>query len=164
MELLKMLSTSELVAQLVGFLILLFILRLILWKPFLKVLDGRKEKIAGDLKKIDDTKSGLENLKTEYQSKLDSIEDTARIKMQEAISEGKKKSEEIFKNAQIEAQQVIDRAKESIKKEIIDAKEDLKDRIVEIAVMTTENILRQKLTEEKDKNLIVDFVNKLDKI
>ncbi len=49
MELLKLLSTNEIVAQVLSFLILLFLLRKFAWKKILKILDERKEKIALEL-------------------------------------------------------------------------------------------------------------------
>jgi F0F1-type ATP synthase membrane subunit b/b' len=57
MELLKLLSGSEIVAQIISFLVLLFILRIFLWDKVLKVLDNRRERIASEFKQIEDTKN-----------------------------------------------------------------------------------------------------------
>ena len=70
MELLKLLSASELVAQIVSFLILFFLLRALMWKRILGVLDERKNRIATELQNIDDTKGTVEKLKADFETKL----------------------------------------------------------------------------------------------
>ena len=54
MELLKLLDTSQIVAQVISFLILFFILRILVWKRFLKALDDRRDHIAAEFKAIED--------------------------------------------------------------------------------------------------------------
>jgi F-type H+-transporting ATPase subunit b len=70
MELLKLLSAPELIAQIISFLILFFILRAFAWKKFLNILDQRKERIAAEFNKIESAKAQLEKLKQEYEGKL----------------------------------------------------------------------------------------------
>ncbi|MFA6142793.1 MAG: ATP synthase F0 subunit B [Candidatus Omnitrophota bacterium] len=95
MELLKLLSTNEIVAQTVCFLLLLVILRKFTWNKFLKLLDARKERIASDFRKIDTAKTEIERLKDSYGEKLARIEDEAREKIHAAVMEGRRASEEI---------------------------------------------------------------------
>ena len=90
MELLKLLSTNEIVAQVLGFLLLLILLRLFVWKTILDLLDQRKERIASEFRKIDESKAEIEKLKAEYDAKLAVIEDSANRKIQEALAEAKK--------------------------------------------------------------------------
>ena len=71
MGLLELISANEVVAQVISFLILLFLLRVLAWKKILKLLDDRKEKIAGEFKKIEDTKAEVAGLRADYETKLD---------------------------------------------------------------------------------------------
>ncbi len=164
MDLLRMLSANEIIAQVLGFLLLLFLLRIFAWKKILGLLDQRKEKISSEFKKIDDAKAEIEKLKSEYQSKLDGIEATAEDKIKEAAAEGKKIVDEVRKKAHEEAQDIINNAKKNIGYELSKAKEDLKDEIVDLTIKATENMIREKLTGETDKKLIEDFLDKLDKV
>jgi len=106
MELLKMLSANEIIAQVLGFLLLLFLLRIFAWKRILGLLDERKEKIRLDFKNIEDAKAEIERLKSEYASKIDGIEATAEDKIKEATAEGKKIIDEVRKKAHEEAQDI----------------------------------------------------------
>ena len=65
MGLLELISANEVVAQVISFLILLFLLRIFAWKKILKLLDESKEKILGEFKKIEDTKAEVSGLKAD---------------------------------------------------------------------------------------------------
>jgi F-type H+-transporting ATPase subunit b len=162
MELLKLLSANEVVAQVISFLILLAVLRIFLWSKFLKILDDRKEKTASDLKKISDAQIDIEKLKNDYLDKLSIIEQTTREKIQEAVLEGRKITEEIKAKARVEAEGIIQNAQEVTKFELDKAKGQLKDEIIDMAMRSTENLIREKMNEDKDKRLVRDFLDNLD--
>ena len=162
MELLKLLSASEVLAQVISFLVLLFILRIFLWGKFLKVLDDRKEKVASDLKKISDTQAEVEKLKEDYLGKLSAIEQATREKIKEAVLEGRKITEEIKARARIEAEGIIQNAKEVTKFELDKAKGALKDEIIDMAMRSAESLIHEKMTEERDKKLVGEFLDNLE--
>lgn len=164
MELLKLLSANEVVAQMLGFLLVLFLLRVFAWKKLLKLLDERRERIVSEFKKIEDAQVEIAKVKTEYDTKLGAIEDAARAKIQEAISDGKRIAQEIREQAQQDARVILEKAQENIELELSKAKEELKGKIVDLTICATERIIKEKLTEEKDKKLVSDFLEELEKI
>lgn len=163
MELLKLLSTNEIVAQTVCFLLLLVILRKFTWNKFLKLLDARKERIASDFRKIDTAKTEIERLKDSYGEKLARIEDEAREKIHAAVMEGRRASEEIRSRAQGDAQKLFEKAKESVKIEVAKAEEKLKNKIVSLTMEATEKIIEEKLSGEHDRKMIEEFIDKIGK-
>jgi len=164
MELLKLLSTSEIVAQTIGFLLLLFLLRLFVWKKILGLLDARKERIAAEFKHIEETKEGVKQLKADYESRLSVIEEEARKKIQEAVAEGRKSAEQIEKKAHEEAQDIIDNARQDIKYELHKAKEELKAEIIDLSLKAAGEVIQERLSEEQDKRIVHDFLDKIDEI
>jgi F-type H+-transporting ATPase subunit b len=164
MELLKLLSANEIVAQVLGFLLLLFLLRIFAWKRILGILDERKERISSEFKRIEDAKLEIEKLKSEYASKMGAFEEVAGLKIKEAIEEAKKITEDSRKKANEEAQGIINHAKEDIKYELAKSKEELKVQIIDLTVKATENLIREKMTGENDERLVKGFLDELDKI
>jgi F-type H+-transporting ATPase subunit b len=164
MEILKLLSASEIVAQILNFLLLLFLLRIFAWKKVLRLLDERKERIASGFKRIEDQEAELVHLKGEYAQKLTAIEDIARAKIKQAVEEGRKVTEEVRKKAYEEAQDIIENARRDIKYEVAKAKEELKNQIIDLTISATENVIQEKLTEEDDRKLIENFLEKFDKV
>ncbi len=164
MELLKSLSANEIVAQVVSFLLLLTLLRIFAWKKLLKMLDDRRERIASEFRKIEDAQSAVEKLRADYDKRLAGIEAEARAKIQEAVAEGKKVSQEIREGARQEARTILDKAQENIEIEVSKAKQELKERVVELTLGTTEKLLKEKVTDEKDRKLASDFLDELEKV
>jgi len=164
MELFKLLSTNEIIAQVLGFLILLTLLRIFAWKRVLGLLDKRKEHIALELKRIEESKAEIEKTRLEYIGKLESIEQAAKLKIHEALNESKVFLEDARRNGHIQAQEIIDNAKASIKYELSKARDELKNEIIDLTLKATENLIEEKLTEEGDKKLVRDFLEGIDKI
>ena len=134
MELLKLLDASQLVAQIISFFILFFILRALVWKRFLKVLDDRHGRIVSEFKGIEDSKAEVARLKSDYEAHLENIDQIAKAKLEEAVSEGKRIAEEIRENANAEALQIIQKTDEALKAELSRAREEFRDEVVDIAI------------------------------
>lgn len=160
MEILKLLNPGEIIVQVISFLLLLFILRRFLWDKVLKLLDRRKERISSQFKQIEESRLTVEQLKGEYRKHLDRIDTEAKEKIKQAFSEAKEIAEEVKKSAYQEAQKIIDKAKEEVGYEVSKAKEELKDRIIELAIEAAETVIQDKLTEEEDRHIVEDFLDK----
>jgi len=163
MDLLKQLSTNEIFAQMIGFLILLFLLRAFAWKKFLKLLDDRRDRIASEFKKIEDTQAEIAKLRAEYDKRLSDIDETSKAKIQEAMARAKQLAEEVRESSQSQARRILEKAEESIGIELAKAKEELKNKVIDLTINTTEKIIKEKLTEEKDRKLVSEFIEEIDK-
>src|SRR4051812_21383059 len=97
-------SIQEILTQALGFIILVFVMRKLFWKPILNTLDTRRDKIKNELDHIETSKKDLEKLKTEYAVHLQKIEDEARAKIAEAVEEGRRIAREIQEKARAESQ------------------------------------------------------------
>jgi F-type H+-transporting ATPase subunit b len=127
-------------------------------------LDDRKEKIASEFKSIDDAKLEISKLKTDYEARISNIEETAKVKIEQAVENGRKITEEVREKAHEEAQGIINSAKKDIKYELEKAKEELKDKIIDLTISATEMVIQEKLTGEGDKKIVKDFLEKVDEL
>jgi F-type H+-transporting ATPase subunit b len=164
MELFRLLSTSQIFAQVVSFLILLAVMRAFVWKKFLKLLDDRKLRIASETEKIEAAKSAAESIKAEYESKIGAMDVVARAKIEEAVAEGERIAKEIIEKARFEAEKAGMNAREMIGEEIKKAREDLRKDIVDIAISVAEKVIEERITDTTDRKLVEDFVNKAEAI
>ena len=164
MELLKLLSANEIVAQIINFLILLILLRIFFWKRILQLLDDRKARIASEFKNIEDAKKEVEKLKSDFGVKITSIEQIAKARIEEAVEQGSKAAEKIRHDAYVESQKIIESAKAEVKHEVAKAKDELKDKIVDLVIEATENLISERLTEKDDKKIVEDFLGQIDKM
>lgn len=163
MELLKLLSTNEIIAQLVCFFTVFFLLRKFAWRRLLQLIDDRKNMIAAEFKKIEDAKTEILQANKDYEAKLGTIEQATKTKIELAVAEGEKAANGIREKARQDAQSIIEHAKESIQSEIHKAKEELKTRIVDLTLSATERIIKEKVKAD-DRKLVEDFIDELDKV
>jgi F-type H+-transporting ATPase subunit b len=164
MALLEMLNSNEVIAQVISFLLLLFLLRIFAWKRLLKLLDDRKERIVSEFKNIEESKASLDRLKLDYEARLKAIEDTARTRIQEAVLEGQKHAEFMKRNAHQEVQRILENGRATLKYELARTKEELKDQIIDLVLATTEQLIEEKLTTAADKKIVGDFLEEVDKM
>ena len=158
-----MLSANELVAQVISFLILLFLLKRFLWKPILKILDERKERIESEFKEIDELKADTQRMKADYEAKLAVIEHTAREKIEHGVKEGRRLGDVIKEAAAKDAQRLIADARDVIKDEEGRARETLKEDIIDITMSAAEKIMAEKVMEKHDRKAVEEFLEMLDK-
>lgn len=163
MELLKLLNTNELVAQIVCFLVLLTIMRVFLWKKFLGILDKRKETIASEFDKIDEMKEALERIEADYQSKIAGINNEASARIEEAVARGQQIAADIRAKAEADGETLLENARANLKDEVAKAKEDLKDSVVELTIQVAEKVIQEKLSEEVDHKLVENFIKEIEK-
>jgi F-type H+-transporting ATPase subunit b len=163
MELLKMLSTNEVVAQVVSFLILLFLLRAFAWRPILKMLDERRDNIASEYKRIEEQKKEAEMTRAEFEQKLRKIEDVAKLKIQEMMTDAHKAAQEMKDDAQREAAMIIKKTEINTRYEVAKAKEKIKEDVASLVLDAAGLLLGEKMTEQRDKKLAEDFIERLSK-
>jgi F-type H+-transporting ATPase subunit b len=150
-----------LVGQIINFDILFFVLKTLIYKPFLNLLKTRREKIEEginksieadkELSKIGEMKSDLERINEEEKKKiLIKAEDEAKKRLEEANKKAEEERSAILAKAQKEAEAL----KES-------EKEETKKKTIENAFNLTEKLLRENIDEKKGKQIAEDFLNKL---
>jgi len=153
------LEIQQILTQALGFLILLFILKKIAWKPLLSLLDERREKISSEFQTIERTKSELSRLEQDYKARLADIDAQARQRIQEAISEGQRISVEIQEKAREESKNILNKAKENIELEVAKARVELRNQVATLAIKAAEKLIKVELTEERHKRLVTEFID-----
>jgi len=149
---------SQIIIQIIAFLIMLWIMKKFGWKPLLDTLENRKNKIQAEFDTIQAQKLEAKQLNELYKEKLKEIDKEARNKIQEAIAEGRTISSEIQKDAKAQAKLILETAKSELEGEIAHAKSQLKADMVNIIMNVTKKILKENLLPADQLKLIAQFV------
>ncbi len=152
---------AQFVVNILAFLLLLAILRKYAWGALLKLIDERRERIAAEFAAIDRAKEELTKLKSEYQERLNKIEEEARGKIQQAIQDGRRIAAEVEEGARAHARATLEKSKEAIAQEVAKARVELKEQVVDLAIQATHKVLRQHLDEETDQRMIEAFIQEI---
>ena len=143
-----------LIAQLVNFLILLVVLRLVLYKPILRILDERRRRIADGLSQAE--RAAEQASASEEQSQR--ILQEARVEGQQAVQRAQEAAlrlrQELEERARVEADQIITRAREELRLERDQAIQALRAEFADLAVTAAERIIDQSLDRAAHQRLI----------
>lgn len=133
-----------LIAQIVNFLILLFILKRFLYRPIVEMLQNRKKTIA---KSLEDAKI--------IERKLSETDTEAREKLAKAVNEAQRIIDEAKKQAASESQTTLEKAAEQAKKTVDNAKsaaenegkiayDKARKNLAELVTLTAEKVVSEK--------------------
>ena len=120
---------KALLAQIINFLLLLFILKKFLYGPVVQMLDKRKKTIAEGLENAEKAKAMIEKTEQETQEKINLAVQEADKVINEAKAQAKKEAEKIILSANETSTIMLEKTKKQIELEkekiIADAKKDL---------------------------------------
>ena len=150
-------------AQILNFLILVAILRALCYKPVVRMIKAREDKIAESLAKADSDVAEAESLKKDYQAQLaearekaqaivDKAEKVAASNRETSLQDTKREIEQMKKAAQAEIQRDRERAADQLKKEI-----------VALSLLAAGKVVEKNMEASEDEALVGDFIDKLDK-
>jgi len=158
------LDYGQIVTQILGFLIVLWIMKRFAWKPVLGMLEARKKKVQSELEEAEQRKLDMEKLRQQYDERLKSIDAEARLRIQEAVRNAEKVSSEIKEEARAEVKEMLGRARDEIERDRAQALVELRNEVVDMAVKASEKILHETLDAEKHRKMIADFIKGLDEV
>lgn len=144
--------------------ILMLIMRKLLYNPVKKMLNERREEVEQTYQDADDAKKEADALKREYEQHLLKTKQEANELLGAASKKAQARSDEIISDAELRAAQIIDKAIERTERDKKLAVAAAKDEIADMAVIAAEKIVRSSLDEEKQKQMVEDFINDLDSV
>jgi len=148
------LNLPQLIAQVVNFFILLFVLRLVAYKPILKMLDERKQRIAEGLNAAEIARAEAASAQANIQSQLDQ----ARKDGQEIVANAQGIATRIQADAREQStkdrEAALERARIEIQQERDRAIADLRGEFADITVKAAEKVINQSLDRQAHQRVI----------
>lgn len=141
-------------AQLITFVIGLFLLWLIAYKPLTAMFQARIDKIHGDLKAADDARRDMEAKKKSYDEQLVKLTDQTQELMRKATQDGIRTREEIIHTAREQGEALIKRAEEIITQEKAKAIKELRQEVVDISMRVTEKVVGQMADQALQRRMV----------
>ena len=151
-------------AQIVNFLIVLFILKKFLYKPIFEVLKKRQTIIKEGLKQSEEARIKLEKVVVEERNILRQ----AQLQSKKIIEDAKLESLEITKQMNMEAkkqtEKMLSDAKEQITKESIETEKKLAASTSKLAVTILKKALKEFFPPKEQEEVVSQALKKIKKI
>jgi len=152
-----------LLAQIVNFVIILFLLKKFFFKPISKVLENRRQKIEESLKNAD----LIEEKLTKTEEKSAKVIEEAQNNARELIDEAKAEAQDISAKAAIDAKKTLDQtltdAKAQIESEKRDMQKKLEQETLTLIAHVTKKILGRNLSRQEKQQLTLESVKETSK-
>jgi len=147
-------NLPQLIAQVANFFVLLVILRFTLYKPILKMLDERRQKIAEGLNAAEIARAEAAQAQTNIQAQID----TARKDGQEIVAGAQAIAQRIQTEAREQSardrETALERARSEIQMERDRAIAELRGEFADITVTAAERVIRQSLDRQAHQRII----------
>ncbi len=155
-------NLPQLLAQIANFVVLLVILRLTLYKPILRMLDQRRERIAEGLGAAEEARAEASDAQARIQAQLDE----ARGQGQEIVANAQQVATRIQEDAREQSERdreaSSERARQDIQLERDRAINDLRAEFAEITVTAAERVIRQSLDDDAHQRIIEETLAESD--
>ncbi|HEX9779714.1 MAG TPA: F0F1 ATP synthase subunit B [bacterium] len=154
---------AQIATTVLGFFLLVAVLKKFFWGAVMRMLDERRDYIAGRLDELETAKRDLARLQQDYAARLEAIEEESRARIQEAVKDGRRVASEIQEDARAQAHAIITKSKEAMELEVAKARVTLRDEIAGMTADAVERVLQQKLDAAADATLIDSVVDDLER-
>lgn len=151
------LNLKEIIFAMVNFLILVFVLGKFIYKPFLGMLENRKQMIQEKFDRADAVNKRADARMAKYNRQIAGAEEESREIIRDAKQKAEAQAQAIIDEAKAEAAEIIAKAERTIEMEQEKAIEGLHNEIAELALLAAEQIVGDKI-EDAGQEAIVDRV------
>lgn len=153
-----------LVATIINFLILVVILKTFLYKPIIKVMDEREEKIEARLREADEKIEKAEQEEQKYQKERQYLED----KRSEMLEEVRQQADDYQKQLYHEAREEVDQARQhwqtALEREKNDFLMDLRQRVSHQSSAVARRALQEMANVDLEERIIKVFLQRLEDV
>lgn len=150
-----------LIAQLINFGILLAGLTFLVYRPVLRVIDERRERVRKsmeDAKRIENQKKELDEFRVEQMRKIDQ---EVGLFLETAKTQAEAAKKEILASAEKEAVHLLAKAKQQISEERARMMHEVQDTLLSAIISMTEKILEREFSDADQKRLLASVEKNL---
>ncbi|MCF7845960.1 MAG: F0F1 ATP synthase subunit B [Candidatus Peribacteraceae bacterium] len=166
MEILSSLGIDPAVmlAQAVNFFALLAILTFLVYKPVLKLLDERKERIAKAEEHAQLVEDKLARAEELTQKELKKAQQKASEIITAAKESATAQGEEMIETAKAKVGKIVEEGRAVITKERDDAARQIQEEVGKIVILATEKLLKRSIDDKDQAKFVEDAITEISTI
>lgn len=149
------------ISQCISFSIVAFLLHRFAYKPVLRVLEERREKIADGLANAEKIKADLANAQAKSQEILNAANVQGNKLIEEARTSAAKVLEQETQKAIATANDIVTKARQASEAELVRMKTELRKEVGRLVVATSAKVTGNILTAEQQSRLAEDTAKQL---
>jgi F-type H+-transporting ATPase subunit b len=152
---------QHLIAQIISFGIVCFVLYRFAYRPVLAILEKRRQQIAESLSNAEKIKAELARTEAQRQEKMAEVNAQATKMIEEARAAAKRVEEKETQKARAAAEQILVKAREAAERDHDRMLAELKREVGRLVVQTTATVTGKILTPEDQQRLAEEAAKQL---
>ena len=152
-----------LIAQIVNFVIILFLLKKFVFSKLIQHLEDRRVRIEQGLELTEKAEKEMGRIEASRHRELEKAREEGEIVLAEARSSAASKQKEAFNIVRQEVEKTLQKAKGEAEKEKTDAIKSSKDEINKIAVLMAEKVLSRSITKADQEHAVKEVTDYFEK-
>jgi len=151
-------TPALLITQIVGFLILLFLLNRFMFKPIFGILDQRQANIKATYDQLDADRARMDEMRSDYERRLNGIEAESREQIQAAVKDGQILRDNLVADARQQVETIIEQGRNDLERERQAAFLEMRGQIVAIAMAAAGKVVGENLNDARQTKMVDDFI------
>lgn len=151
-------SLTQLIFYLINFLILVGVLTKFLYKPFLNLMESRKQSIQDALDNADAVNRRADEKMQNYSRRIAKVEDEGREIIKEAKLRAEAQAADIIREANEEAGRIVEVAQRQIEQERQKALTEMKEQIAVLALLAAEKIVERDVQQIGQEQIVDEII------
>lgn len=155
---------SQLAAQAVNFTIIVTVLTYFVYKPLLKLIDERRERIRQameDADRIQNQKAEIDQFRLQEMKKIDS---EAGALLERTKKQSVELKDQMLQAAMRESESILKRGREQLEEERIRAFDELQRKVTTLAVVLASKVIEREFTKDDQDRLTANLEKELPKL
>jgi F-type H+-transporting ATPase subunit b len=148
-------------AQIISFLILVWILAKFAWKPLMSMMEKRRLFIEENLAQAEARRQEAEEIRRQYQEEMRNARQEAQVIIEQATKNSEKRAADIVEDARRETEKIKSSALAEIKREREKAAAEVRAQVAELSITVAEKLLRAKLDMSGQEELVERFIQEI---
>jgi F-type H+-transporting ATPase subunit b len=143
-----------LVNQLVIFIILLVLLRVVAYKPIMRMLDERTRRVKESIEQAEAVQEETARTEEELKQRLEEASREGQERIARAVKAGEEVKQQAQEEAKREAEALVQRARTEIQRERDEAVGEVRREFADLAVLAAGKVIERTLDKEAHRELI----------
>jgi len=147
-------NVPSFIAQVVNFLILFGLLYLVAYKPVLKMLDDRSNKVKSSLEQAEVIRAQAEKAQEDFKVQIAEASKQGQLVIERASKTGDEIRDKAKAEAQVEAEALITRAKAEIRRERDEVIDELRKEFADLTILAASKVIGKSLDKTTHREMI----------
>jgi len=155
---------KSLIVQVINFLLLLFLLTKLLYKPFVAKMEERSQAIKKSLEEAQAARAEAQRQREEHASKIQAAHAEAQTIRASALAEAAEEQRRLVEAARVEAARLVESARADLAADLRRARQDLRQEVADLSITVAEKLIRKSLNDADHRKIVQDAVAGLERV